>query len=402
MSWNSRIVGSDMVDPSILCPNPKNWRRHPKHQQDAMTNVFNEIGWIQDIIVNKTTGNIIDGHMRAELAVKNKEKLVPVKYVELTPDEERQALISYDPLSALAEQDNEMLKQLLGDISNNIDMSKFDFGKDVLNSMRPYTDEELNDVPPVPDTPTTKHGDIYHLGNHVLMCGDCTDLTNVNKLMDGKKADMVFTDPPYNVAGESKNFAANCSASMNNLKNSEWDKNFDPERALDVILKNISENTSVYICTSHFLAPKIWEWMKTWASHYSWCAWHKSNPMPSLAKRHWTWDGELIPYATRGKHVFNFPQTGHAPSIWRIPKGKETQHPTEKPTGVPAMAITHSSNKGDIILDPFLGSGSTLIACEQLNRICYGMELSPQYCDVIINRWEKLTGKKAELVSEVD
>ena len=112
-----------MVDPSILCPNPKNWRRHPKHQQDAMTNVFNDIGWIQDIIVNKTTGNIIDGHMRAELAVKNKEKLVPVKYVDLTADEERQALITYDPLSALADFDLKMLEDVASTV--DIDLSLF-------------------------------------------------------------------------------------------------------------------------------------------------------------------------------------------------------------------------------------------------------------------------------------
>ena len=123
MSWNTRIVGSDMVDPSILCPNPKNWRRHPKHQQEAMTNVFNEIGWIQEIIVNKTTGNIIDGHMRAELAVKNKEKLVPVKYVELSEEEERQALITYDPLSALADFDLKMLEDIASTV--DIDLSLF-------------------------------------------------------------------------------------------------------------------------------------------------------------------------------------------------------------------------------------------------------------------------------------
>lgn len=112
-----------MVDPSILCPNPKNWRRHPKHQQEAMTNVFNGIGWIQEIIVNKTTGNIIDGHMRAELAVKNKEKLVPVKYVELSEEEERQALITYDPLSALADFDLKMLEDIASTV--DIDLSLF-------------------------------------------------------------------------------------------------------------------------------------------------------------------------------------------------------------------------------------------------------------------------------------
>lgn len=144
MSWNTRIVGSDMVDPSILCPNPKNWRRHPKHQQEAMTNVFNEIGWIQDIIVNKTTGNIIDGHMRAELAVKNKEKLVPVKYVELSEDEERQALITYDPLSALADFDLKMLEDIASTV--DIDLSLFGMEDMITENTECNIPEIYNDI----------------------------------------------------------------------------------------------------------------------------------------------------------------------------------------------------------------------------------------------------------------
>ena len=386
MSWNSRIVGSDMVDPSILCPNPKNWRRHPKHQQDAMTNVFNEIGWIQDIIVNKTTGNIIDGHMRAELAVKNKEKLVPVKYVDLTADEERQALISYDPLSALAEQDNEMLKQLLGDISNNIDMSKFDFGKDVLNSMRPHTDEEINDVPPVPDTPTTKLGDIYHLGNHVLMCGDSTSAEDVRKLMDGKKADMIFTDPPYGV----DYVAMRGGDKIANDSNAD-----DAYHCMVSALGCIHTNVAFVCCSWRSLPITIDAMLDANLKPKACIVWDKEHGVQNLDryyKQH-----EFIIYA--GPYGGEKTVDG---DIWKIPRDFKPDHPTPKPVALPSRAIYTASSHGQLVADPFLGSGSTLIACEQLNRVCYGMELSPQYCDVIINRWEKLTGKKAELVSEVD
>jgi DNA modification methylase len=219
--------------------------------------------------------------------------------------------------------------------------------------------------------------------------------------MYGVKADMVFTDPPYNIASDSKNFAADVSKAMKDLSESEWDKDFDIREVLDNILVSIAKNVTVYVCTSHFLASNIWAWMKEWADHYLYCVWSKPNPMPSLAKRHWTWNTELICYATRGKHTFNFPKEGHALSTWTInKKNGDTGHPTEKPVEVPAMAISHSSKENDVVLDLFGGSGSTLIACEQLNRKCYMAELDPHYCDVIIQRWENLTEGKAVRIND--
>ena len=208
---------------------------------------------------------------------------------------------------------------------------------------------------------------------------------------------MVFTDPPYNIASHSKNVAASANTpKMKKLSESKWDMNFDINKIFPIILNSINDNCTVYICTSHFLAWQIWDWMKEWSDHYSYCVWCKPNPMPSLMKRHWTWNTELICYATKGKHTFNFPKEGHALSAWNINKTNgKTDHPTEKPVEVPAMAIKHSSKKGDRILDIFGGSGSTLIACEQLNRKCYMMELDAHYVDVIIERWENFTGRKA-------
>jgi DNA modification methylase len=120
--------------------------------------------------------------------------------------------------------------------------------------------------------------------------------------------------------------------------------------------------------------------------------------MPSLAKRHWTWNTELVCYATKGKHVFNFPEEGHALSTWTINKQNgDSGHPTEKPVAVPEHAILHSSTKGQTVLDLFGGSGSTLIACEKTGRACRMMELSPHYVDVIVRRWQEFTGQEAML-----
>ena len=212
---------------------------------------------------------------------------------------------------------------------------------------------------------------------------------------------MVFTDPPYNIASDSKNFAADCSKAMEDLSHQEWDKDFDIESALNSIYLIMAEDVTVYVCTSHFLAGRIWNWMHQWASHNSYCIWSKPNPMPSLSKRHWTWNTEIICYATRGKHTFNFPKEGHALSTWTInKKNGSSGHPTEKPIEVPAMAISHSSKKRDIIVDLFGGSGSTLIACEELGRKCYTCEIDEHYCDVIIQRWEDYTGQQAQKVEK--
>ena len=291
---------------------------------------------------------------------------------------------------------------LLAGELEGLDFDGFDFGFDLdLDDL--FEDEKEIEEDEIPEKaePRCKLGDLWKLGGHRLICGDSTDSAVIDRLMDGVKADCVFTDPPYNIAGMSSNFTKNSdSPHMRALAQAEWDKNFNIREALDNILIALSENATVYICTSHFLAGEIWQWMDKWAKHVQYCVWSKPNPMPSLAKRHWTWNTELICYATRGKHTFNFPKAGHALSTWTINtiSGK-TGHPTEKPVEVPATAVSHSSKENDVVLDLFGGSGSTLIACEQLDRRCYMCELDPHYCDVILQRWENLTGNKAVLLT---
>lgn len=242
--------------------------------------------------------------------------------------------------------------------------------------------------------PTVQRGEIWQLGEHRLMCGDSTKKEDVEQLMSGRKADMVFTDPPYNYAGKSKNFAADVSKSMNTLANSEWDKDFDIFKVTPILQEFVSQDSTSYIFTSHFVFGDLYSAYRDWADFTSYCVWSKPNPMPSLSKRHWTWNTELCLYATKGKHTFNFGD-GHELSCWQQTKKTDGTHPTQKPIELCIVPIQHSSKKSDLILDLFLGSGSTLIACENTGRVCYGMEIDPKYCDVIIKRWEEKTGKKA-------
>ena len=182
-SYRNRIVGTADVDPTTLKPNPRNWRGHTSAQSAALREILSTVGWVTDVIVNKTTGNLIDGHLRVETAIKNHEKSIPVKYVELTEDEERMVLATFDPIAAMAEADEKLLQELVNSIPpDEIDLSKFDLGIDLGPK---HTEEELEDVPPVPRVAKTKRGDMFRLGRHVLMCGDATSADDVTALMRG-------------------------------------------------------------------------------------------------------------------------------------------------------------------------------------------------------------------------
>lgn len=394
-----KIADVQEVTLEKLVPYVNNAKIHSEEQVTMIASSIREFGFLSPVLIDRDF-NIIAGHGRVMAAKKLNMESVPCVFVEGLTEAQRKAYILADNrLGELADWDMDLVNmelEALDDMDFDVSLTGFEMPEIEVEDSEIIED----DVPEEVET-RCKLGDLWQMGGHRLICGDCTDAGVLDELMNGQKADMVFTDPPYNIASDSKNFAADVSKAMKNLSESEWDKDFSIREALDNIYIALADNASVYVCTSHFLASEIWDWMKEWSDHYSYCVWSKPNPMPSLAKRHWTWNTELICYATRGKHTFNFPKEGHALSTWTINKRNgDTGHPTEKPVEVPAMAIKHSSKAKDIILDLFGGSGSTLIACEQLNRKCFMCELDPHYCDVIIQRWENLTGQKAELVEK--
>lgn len=391
-----------------LIPYENNAKIHGPDQIEQLRRSLRQFGFVSPVLIDKEH-NLIAGHGRVEAA--RAEGMTEVPYVtvsDLTEAQRRAYIIADNRLTEAGVWDAGRLKlemQELQALEFDTDLTGFAMAEIIsLAGDEPESEPEAHEDDydgSVPDATTVREGDIFQLGRHRLAVGSTADESDMIRLMNGVLADMVFTDPPYNIASKSKNFAADCSESMKVLSESDWDNGFDLEPALAVLQKHIAENASCYVCASHFTAPIIWAWMEGWADHFSYCVWAKPNPMPSLSKRHWTWNTELICYATRGKHIFNFPNEGHALSTWTINKLTEKYvHPTQKPIAVPATAISHSSNPVDIVLDGFGGSGSTLIACEQLGRTCYMMEIDPKYVQVIINRWEAMTGEKAVLLND--
>ena len=378
-----------------LKPHPKNRNKHPDDQIERLAKILKYQGIRAPIVVSKRSNKIVKGHGTVMAIKANQWDTAPIVYQDFDDDDQEWLFVQSD--NAIANWAELDIKGINADLS---ELGPFDID---LLGIKDFTvtpeEKELGDEEATPEVRETdiKLGDLFQLGDHRLLCGDSSDGTQIEKLMGNEKADMVFTDPPYNVAGKNKGIAASAPTNkqMKKLMACDWDKDFDFDLIKNSLLKCISTNCSVYVCTSSYVAPKIWKWMEENFDFHGYCVWSKPNPFPSLMKRHWAFNTELVCYATKGKHVFHYPETGNALSVWTIPIGEGGLHPTQKPLAVPTHAITHSSNPNQIIVDLFGGSGTTLIACEKMNRKCFMMELDPQYCQVIIDRWEQYTGKKA-------
>jgi len=256
-------------------------------------------------------------------------------------------------------------------------------------------------TPEVPAEAITKPGDVWLLGRHRLMCGDSTSIEQAEKLMGGVKADMVFTDPPYNVAYEGRGEKNKLGPIKNDNMSDESFEQFcrDIFSTYDAVMKPLA---CIYVChPDSQTAPKL-AFEKTFAELFkkaSTLIWVKQSA--GMGWQDYRAQHEPILYGWKkgdgGKHFYCGDRS--KTTVWQI--GRDAQasyvHPTQKPVALPEEAIKNSSKGEDVVLDLFGGSGSTLIACEKTGRINRSMELDPKYCDVIVKRWEEFTGKKAEL-----
>ena len=382
-----------------LIPYVKNSRTHSDAQVAQIAASIKEFGWTNPILVDGDNG-IIAGHGRLLAARKLGHKEVPtIELKDLTETQKKAYIIADNRLALNAGWDNEMLTIELNDLLADgfaLEVLGFD-PKELSALLEPEVVEGLTDedaVPDVPEEPKTKLGDIYQLGNHRLMCGDSTSIDAVDKLMDGQKADMVFTDPPYGVSytGGAKKWDGIKNDSLQN------------ENLVDFL--NSVFNCAV-ISTKDSAPWYVWHASNTSADFYQ--ALQQVGKKPSaqiiwvkniMAGGFGDYRGKHEPciYCSGGKNAWHGGRDQH--TIWNVDRERNYQHPTQKPVVLAEKALNNSSKSGDMVIDLFGGSGSTLIACEKQNRHARLMELDPKYCDVIVKRWEDFTGKKAVLLLE--
>jgi DNA modification methylase len=385
----NRIVGSAEVAPDQLLANPQNWRIHPKAQQQALSAVLAEVGWVQQVIVNQRSGYVVDGHLRVALAISREEPVIPVLYVDLSPEEEALVLASLDPLAGMAVTDAEMLAALTDGLEINDAALAELLG---LADPAPAGDPEA--VPDTPEEPVTKPGDLYVLGEHRLLCGDATSVPDTKRLMGGKKATMMFTDPPWNVAiGKDSNPR---HRQREGLKNDDL-SGADFQAFLEgfIAAAGPAVTGDVYCVLGASEWPRLDATLR--AAGFHWSAtiiWVKDQFVLGRSKYHRRY--EPIWYGWANKSSFGDDRT--LDDVWEVPRPKTSEdHPTMKPVELVQRAIENSSRKGDLVLDPFGGSGTTMIAAEMTGRASRLMELDPGYCDVIVQRWEEFTGQEAKL-----
>jgi DNA modification methylase len=385
-----RIKTFKRVNVADLIDNPKNWRKHPDAQRNALGGLLESVGWADAVLARETDEGLmlIDGHLRKELAADSK---VPVLVLDVTEAEADLILATHDPLTSMAETDQALLDELVQGLE--IDNDETQKMLDELAS-DPVIEVVEDEVPEVPEEPTTKVGDLFELGDHRLLCGDCTSADNVARLMDGAKADAVVTDPPYGMRLD-----ADFSSMKNNLQITK-DKSLKGGTKYENVIGDHDDfDASAVIKTLDNTISQFWFGADYYASTLgdtehsgSWLVWDKR--LDDSADKMFGSCFELIWSKQKCKRdILRIKWAGIFGMEKEHDRGRK--HPNQKPTELFVNLISRTTG---IVYDPFLGSGTTLIAAEQLGRKCYGMEISPAYCDVIIQRWENLTGKKAKKV----
>ncbi len=376
------------MDISLIKPYPKNAKQHPKRQIEQIANSIKEFGFNQPIVIDKNN-TIIVGHGRYEAAKLLGLKDVPIIQVNLTEEQAKAYRLADNKLNESEWDMGLVIEELKGLSEPMIDLTGFD--KDLI--IEP--DEKDDEVPEVPEEPKSKLGDLYELGNHRVLCGDSTKVEDVEKLMDGKKADMVFTDPPYGMF-----LNADFSDMKNNLDFAK-DKGFVGGRKYDNVIGDSEDFNPDFINTIFALFSDTKEVFMWGANYYSellqkrndgsWFVWDKR--LDESADKMYGSCFELC--WSKNKHKQDIARVKWA-GVFGVEKefDHKRHHPTQKPIGLSAWFIERFSKDGEVIADLFGGSGSTLIACEQLNRTCYMMELDPRYVDTIVERYYQYTGNR--------
>jgi DNA modification methylase len=394
-----------------LRPDLANPRRISDQELETLTRSIQEFGLIDPIIARREDKMVIGGHQRLLAARKLGYKTVPVVLADLTVEQAHLLNIALNKISGSFDQ--ELLARLLKELQEipDIDLSLSGFEDDELKKLLKSLDaRERRDRPENFDldaavkaaqsSPVAKLGDIWLLGEHRIGCNDSTDREAVQRLMIQSKAAMTFTDPPYNV-----NYGETMKDKLRNNSNKIINDNLGDafEPFLEKACKNILEFTdgAVYICMSSSELHTLQKAFIAAGGHWStFIIWTKNTF--TIGRSDYQRQYEPILYGWRDGVSHYWCRDRDQGDVWQVDKPSSNPlHPTMKPLALIERAIQNSSQAGDKVLDTFLGSGSTLIACERTGRVCYGMELEPLYVDIARMRWEAFTGEKAKKSEEV-
>lgn len=444
---NLRVENKKITDLKPAPYNPRLDLQPGDPDYEKLKRSIQEFGLVEPIVFNERTGYVVGGHQRLKVLQDLGWSEVPVSVVDLDPEKEKALNVALNKIEG--DWDNFKLKELLEELDTgafDITITGFD-EEEIEDLMTQFYVEEETEVKEDnfdPDKaaeevqePITKPGDVWLLGRHRLMCGDSTNIDDVLRLMGGKQADMIFTDPPYNVDYEGSNGK---KIKNDNMEDSAFYQFlYDAFVAMYTVLK---EGGPIYVCHADseglnfrkafkdagFLMKQCLIWVKNslvlgrqdyhWKHEpilYGWKpgaahAWYGGRKQDTVVEE----DVDLVIQKEGDHFVLSFSNgiksvMVKVPSYeivfsgddsdsttWRIEKPKKNaDHPTMKPIALCARAIQNSSKPGELVLDPFGGFGSTLIACEQTGRTCFTMEFDPVYADVIVKRWEEFTGQKA-------
>ena len=394
----------EIADINSIKPYENNPRKLKDSAIEKVAMSLKEYGFRQPIVVDKNR-IIVVGHTRYRASKKLGFKEVPITVADnLTPEQVNAYRIADNRTAEESEWDSELLKMEIKDLeAKDFKLDLLGFNEDQLNDMlfeekQGLTDED--EVPEAPEEPISKLGDIWILGNHRVMCGDSTLIDSFDQLCI-EQADMIFTDPPYGMSygggraegstqkgalvkahGMIKNDDLRDDALINLVKDS-----------LSTALMKSKQGCSAYICFTWRTYSEFYKAITDSGYKIKNCVvWDKKSI--GLGQSHYRPQHEFIFYC--GEQWYGDKSQS---DIWQMSRGATSKyvHPTQKPVELVCKALENSSKNEDIVIDCFGGSGSTIIACEKLNRKARIMELDPKYCDVIIKRWENFTGKKAEL-----
>ena len=388
---------SQMVEIEKVVPNPRNPNKHSEKQIALLSKIIAAQGWRAPITVSTRSGFIVRGHGRLLAARKLGLAKVPVDYQAYETEAAEWAdLIADNRLSELSETDELLLKDLLQELgTSELDLELTAYTADEIDQMLGSAkevqeddfdaDKALSEI----DEAKTKLGDIYILGKHRLLCGDSTDAAAVEKLMDGQKADIAVTDPPYNVG-----YTGGTKDALTIQNDKQEDAAF--RQFLSAAFTNMDAamkpGAVFYIWHADSEGYNFRAACKEAGWQVRQCLiWNKNQLVMGRQDYHWKHEPCLYGWKEGAAHLWASDRKQTTILCFDRPQ-KNAEHPTMKPVALLAYQIANNTKGEDIALDLFGGSGTTLVACEQLGRKCYMMELDPKYCDVIIKRWEELTG----------